>query len=132
MDANDFTYVLGKLSEEVQVRFGNRPPARGKEAARDLLADVHRTFESSYHRFANVWQQGGTNLVQFDVTYTLHDGSKVPMGTFTVLEREGGLITSMRVYIDESPLRSSKPSPLVGEGREGAKRRAKPLPRRSE
>lgn len=108
MDANDFDYVLGKFADQVQVRFGNRPPATGKVAARELLADVHRAFESSRHRFANVWQQGRTTLVQFDVTYTLHGGSTVPMGTFTVLEREDGRITSMRVYIDEAPLRAAR------------------------
>ena len=105
VDANDFAYVLGKFADLIEVRFGNRPPALGREAARELLADVHRAFESSHHRFGGVWQQGSTTLVQFDVTYTLHDGSTVPMGTFTVLEREAGLITSMRVYIDEGPLR---------------------------
>ena len=105
VDANDFAYVLGRFADSIEVRFGNRPPAVGREAARELLADVHRAFASSQHRFANVWPQGSTTLVQFDVTYTRHDGSRVPMGTFTVLEREAGLITSMRVYIDEGPLR---------------------------
>ena len=108
VDANDFAYVLGRFSDQVEVRFGNRPPATGKEAARELLADVHRAFESSRHRFANVWQQGGTTLVQFEVTYILHGGATVPMGTFTVLDREDGLITSMRVYIDEAPLRRAR------------------------
>jgi len=105
VDANDFAYVIDKLSEGVEVRFGNRPPASGRQAVRELLADVHRSFVSSEHRFARVWEQGGTTLVQFDVTYTLDDNSKVPMGTFTVLEREQDRITSMRVYIDETPLR---------------------------
>jgi ketosteroid isomerase-like protein len=105
VDANDFAYVLGKFSDEIEVRFGTRPPARGSEAVRELLADVHRSFASSRHQFSNVWQHGGTTLIQFEVIYTLHDGSEVPMGTFTVLQREDGLITGMRVYIDEAPLR---------------------------
>jgi ketosteroid isomerase-like protein len=107
VDANDFASVLGGFSDRIEVRFGNRPPAAGREAVSQLLADVHRSFESSRHRFTNVWQQGNTTLIQFDVTYTLHDGWTVPMGTFTVLEREAGLITSMRVYIDETPLRGA-------------------------
>jgi ketosteroid isomerase-like protein len=126
VDANDFIYVLGRFSNEIVVRFGNRPAATGREAVRELLADVHRHFESSRHLFANVWHQGTTTLIQFDVTYTLHDGSQVPMGTFTILDREDGLITSMRVYIDETPLRGL-PSPVAGggapKGRRGAERR---------
>jgi ketosteroid isomerase-like protein len=104
VDANDFAAVLGGFSDEIEVRFGNRSRARGRDAVARVLADVHRSFESSRHRFTNVWQQGATTLVEFDVVYTLRDGSTVPMETFTVLEREDGLITSMRVYIDESPL----------------------------
>jgi ketosteroid isomerase-like protein len=107
VDANDFAYVVGKFSDGIRVRFGNRPEATGKEAVRELLADVHRAFESSRHRFANVWQQGDTTLIAFDVTYTLFGGSTVPMETFTVLERMDGLITGMRVYIDEGPLRAT-------------------------
>ena len=107
VDANDFAYVLARFSEDVEVRFGNRPVAVGKQAVRELLAGVHRSFESSRHRFANVWQQGDTTLIQFEVTYTLRDGATVRMGTFTVLVREGGMITAMRVYIDEGPLRAT-------------------------
>jgi hypothetical protein len=34
----------------------------------------------------------------------MNDGSQVAMETLTALEREDDVITSMRVYIDESPL----------------------------
>jgi ketosteroid isomerase-like protein len=104
VDANDFGYVLGKFADDIEVRFGIRPPAAGKDAVREVLADVHRPFESSVHRFTNVWEQGTATLVEFDVTYTLNDGSQVTMETFSVLEREDGLIKSLRVYIDEGPL----------------------------
>jgi ketosteroid isomerase-like protein len=104
VDANDFGYVLGKFADDIEVRFGIRPPAKGKDAVREVLADVHKPFESSLHRFTNVWEQGTTTLVEFDVTYTLNDGSRVTMETFSVLEREDGLIKSLRVYIDEGPL----------------------------
>jgi ketosteroid isomerase-like protein len=115
VDANDFAAVLGGFSDEIEVRFGNRPRATGKEAVARLLADVHRSFASSRHRFADVLQLGGTTMVEFDVVYTLHDGSRVPMETFTVLEREDGLITSMRVYIDEAPLLAARPGPVRSE-----------------
>lgn len=104
VDANDFAYVLGKFADGIEVRFGIRPPAKGKDEVREVLADVHKPFESSLHRFTNVWEQGATTLVEFDVTYTLNDGSQVTMETFSVIEREDGLIESLRVYIDEGPL----------------------------
>ena len=41
----------------------------------------------------------------FDVTYSMNDGSEVRIETFTILERRDELIKSMKVYIDEGPLR---------------------------
>ena len=109
VDANEFASVLARFADDVEVRFGNRAPVTGRAAAAAVLADVHRAFESSRHLFTNVWEQGATTLVEFDVAYRLRDGSTVRMETFTVLERADGLITSMRVYIDEGPLRAARP-----------------------
>ena len=84
------------------------------------LANANLTSWSHHWQAANGITNGGPNITfrgfrsnrngniprfRNQNTYTLHDDSKVPMGTFTVLEREAGLITSMRVYIDEGPLR---------------------------
>ena len=61
VDANDFAYVLGRFADSIEVRFGNRPPAVGREAARELLADVHRAFASSQHRFRSIRTQLARN-----------------------------------------------------------------------
>jgi ketosteroid isomerase-like protein len=108
VDANDFAWVGEHLADDVEVRFGNRPPAVGKEQVAATLADVHAPFKHSHHRFVEVWQQGHRTLIAFDVTYAMNDGSEVRIETFTILDREDGLIRRMKVYIDEGPLRAGR------------------------
>lgn len=105
VDANDFVYLGEKFAADAEVRFGNRPPAIGKQAIAETLGDVHRPFTKSTHRFVEVWHQGHLTLIAFDVTYAMNDGSDVRIETFTILECQDELIKRMRVYIDEGPLR---------------------------
>jgi hypothetical protein len=105
VDANDFAWVGERFAADIEVRFGNRPAAVGKEEATATLADVHAPFHHSTHRFVEVWQQGHRTLIAFDVTYAMNDGSEVRIETFTILDRADGLIKRMKVYIDEGPLR---------------------------
>jgi ketosteroid isomerase-like protein len=114
VDANDFAWLDQQLADDVEVRFGNRPPARGKQEVGATLADVHAPFHHSTHRFVEVWQQGHRTLIAFDVTYAMKDGSEVRIETFTILDRFDGLIKRMKVYIDESPLRAAL-APAAGE-----------------
>jgi ketosteroid isomerase-like protein len=107
VDANDFASLGERFAEDIEVRFGNRPVAKGKQAVSATLADVHRPFRHSLHRFVDVWQQAHSTLIAFDVSYSMNDGSEVHLETFTILERRGELIKSMKVYIDEGPLRGS-------------------------
>lgn len=116
VDANDFAWVAEQLADDVEVRFGNRPPAMGKEQVGATLADVHAPFHHSTHRFVEVWQQGHRHLIAFDVAYAMKDGSEVRLETFTILDREDGLIKRMKVYIDEGPLRAA----LAGVPEEGS------------
>lgn len=107
VDANDFAYLGERFADDIEVRFGNRPMASGKQAVGATLADVHAPFERSLHRFVDIWQQGHATLIAFDVTYFMKDGSEVRLETFTILERRDELIKRMKVYIDEGPLRGS-------------------------
>lgn len=107
VDANDFAYLGEKFAEDAEVRFGNRPPALGRAAIAATLGDVHKPFQRSLHRFMDIWEQGHTTLIAFDVSYTMNDGSEVRIETFTILERQGEQIKRMRVYIDEGVLRGA-------------------------
>ncbi|MFT3864287.1 MAG: nuclear transport factor 2 family protein [Solirubrobacterales bacterium] len=108
VDANDFAWLGEQFGDDIEVRFGDRPPAVGKNDVAATLADVHAPFDHSTHRFVEVWQQGHRTLIAFDVTYAMKDGSEERLETFTILDRADGLIKRMKVYIDEGPLRAAR------------------------
>jgi ketosteroid isomerase-like protein len=105
VDASRGPDVLARFAPEIELQFGARPAVTGVEEARRTLMAVHENFVSVSHRFVNVWEQGDTTICEFVATYLLASGERVPLPTLTILRREGDRIASMRVYMDEGPLR---------------------------
>jgi ketosteroid isomerase-like protein len=105
VDANRGPDVLARFAPDVELQFGARPRVEGVENAQRTLAAVHENFISVSHRFVNVWEEGDTAIWEFVATYLLPSGEQVPLPTLTILRRRNGLIASMRVYMDEGPLR---------------------------
>jgi ketosteroid isomerase-like protein len=111
VDAGNGAAALERLATDVQLQFGARAVANGREAARSTFAAVHHGFVDVSHEFRNVWQAGDTAICEFVATYRLSDESLLPLPTLTVLRRRGEKIASMRVYMDEGPLRDRAPAP---------------------
>jgi ketosteroid isomerase-like protein len=105
VDAGEGPAALAQLAPDVQLQFGSRPAVIGREAAASTLAAVHQNFHRVSHEFRNVWQCQDTVICEFVATYSLHDGTRLPLATLTVLRRSDAQIASMRVYLDEGPLR---------------------------
>jgi ketosteroid isomerase-like protein len=106
VDAGNVPGVLQRLAPDVELQFGAREVATGRDAAARTLAEVHERFLTVSHEFRNVWEAGNTSICEFIATYRLHDESLLPMPTLAVLQRSGNQIASMRVYLDEGPLRA--------------------------
>jgi ketosteroid isomerase-like protein len=104
VDANDGTRALAQMAPEISLQFGARPAVAGRDAAAATLRAVHAHFERVSHTFRNIWETRSGVICEFVAVYLLHDGSRLPLPTLTVLERADGQITSMRVYIDEGAL----------------------------
>ena len=104
VDANDGPGALARMTPDVRLRFASRAPAEGRDAAAATLGDFHRGFERVSHRIHHVWSDASTFICEFTATYTLHDGSQLPLPSMTVLERDGDAIAEMRVYLDETLL----------------------------
>jgi hypothetical protein len=105
VDANRGPAVLARFAPDVELQFGARPVVTGVEDAQRTLGSVHENFVSVSHRFVNVWELGDTTICEFEATYLLPNGEHLPLPTLTILRGSNGLIESMRVYIDEGPLR---------------------------
>lgn len=106
VDAGNVAANVALWAPDFELRFGARAPARGHEEAKRTLAAVHEPFDAVSHRFVNVWERDDTTVCEFEATYALKRGGEITLPTLTVLERRDGKIASMRVYMDEGPLRS--------------------------
>ena len=105
VDANDFATCFDQWHEEIELQFGSRPPAKGREATRTTLAAAHAPWVSVSHSIRNLWETPDEmTLIEFDATYDLKAGGTKTIPTFTVLHRRDAKIDVLRVYIDESSL----------------------------
>jgi ketosteroid isomerase-like protein len=104
VDSGDGAGALAAMAEDVHVRVGSRPPATGRDEAAATLRAFHANFARVSHEILAVWEDGDTTICEFTASYTLHDGSLLALPSLTVLRREEGQITHMRVYIDDGPI----------------------------
>jgi ketosteroid isomerase-like protein len=90
---------LADFADDAEIRFGAGPVVRGKADVRAALAAGHARHDMR-HELLEVWESGTTTIAEFSVTYTYPDGRVETVPALTVLERPGGLVASMRVYVD--------------------------------
>jgi ketosteroid isomerase-like protein len=99
-------YLDEYYADDARLRFASGPVVQGKPAIREALGHGHAAHDMA-HTFRNVWQQGDTTVIEFDVRYTFRDGNVLDTQSLAILERgEDGLIHDMRVYIDHGPVRA--------------------------
>ena len=104
VDAGDGAAALAQMAPDVEVQFGLRELARGRDAVAQTLAAVHAPLAGVRHEFRNVWTQDEVTICEFRAHYTLRRGGGLTLPSLTVLERGPHGIVALRVYIDESPL----------------------------
>lgn len=107
VDANDGAGALARLAPDVRLRVASRPGVKGRDAAAETLRSFHHGFASVSHEIHNVWQAGDTTICEFTATYLMHDGSRRPLPSLTVIRRDGEAIIEMRIYLDEGSLTES-------------------------
>ena len=106
LDAKDVDAYVAAMSDDVEVVFNNGDTAmRGRQVVRDGLAQFWRSFDTLAHEELNIY---GTdrNLVHEALNhYTTVDGRRVTVRAVAWIDRDDdGLITSLRVYNDQTPL----------------------------
>jgi ketosteroid isomerase-like protein len=98
-------YLAEHYADDAELRFASGPLVRGRPAIRAALARGHAA-HAMRHEFRNVWQAGETTIVEFDVRYTFRDGRTLDTHSLAILERAGGRVRSLRVYLDHGPVRA--------------------------
>ncbi len=109
LDQKDVNQYCSFMVPEVTITFNNgdqgKPDLVGIDAARAGLAAFWQSFESIQHE--ELCLSGTANTIIHEALnhYKTLDGRDVTLRAVAVIERNGdGLITSLRVYSDQSPL----------------------------
>jgi hypothetical protein len=97
------------LSENVKFRMGNGPEVLGRDTVVAGSREVTKMFAGLQHDYVAVNEVDGRTFVDCWVTYTMFDDSIYILPFMTVFEREGDLISSVKIYGDMSPLQHGWP-----------------------
>jgi ketosteroid isomerase-like protein len=116
VDANDFAGCAQRFADDIEVQFGSRPVAHGKQAAGQTLAAAHEPWTSVSHHIRDLWEVDGATLIAFAATYDLKAGGTRTIPTFTVLRRRAERISQLHVYIDEASLLVDSGQRRAGNG----------------
>jgi hypothetical protein len=95
---------IARHSDDVVVRFGNNPPARGKEEVAGNIGYFWTLIGGLKHNLVNNFEVDGTTIVEWNVDYLRKDGATVTVPCTSILHRSGNLVDALRVYIDLAPV----------------------------
>jgi hypothetical protein len=95
---------VARHSDDVVVRFGNNPPAHGKDEVAQSIGQFWSMIGGLKHNFVNTWEVDGTTILETKVDYTRKDGAQVTVPCTSFLHRDGDLVDELRVYIDLEPV----------------------------
>lgn len=106
VDTLDADAIAAYFTDDGKFRFSNQPPAVGKQAVRDSLAQFFDTIEAMHHEKAGLWlgDDGNSAVWETDVTYTRKDGTQVTLPCASILRSRADKIYDFRMNMDISPV----------------------------
>jgi ketosteroid isomerase-like protein len=104
IDAMQLDEFVAGLTPDVEVVVGNNPPMKGRPAVKDGIGHFFSTIQGLRHNNVNVVEGQGLTFLEAKVDYLRKDGRQVTVPVVTVLERQGELVKSLRIYFDVAPV----------------------------
>jgi hypothetical protein len=104
IDAMDTNTFITFLADDSQFKFGNAPPAVGKEAVYQAVDGFFKSIKGIRHTILKTWDRPDAVACQGEVTYTRLDDSEITLPFVNVFGMKGNLIKDYLVYIDVAPL----------------------------
>ncbi|MEP6884851.1 MAG: nuclear transport factor 2 family protein [Gammaproteobacteria bacterium] len=104
IDARDSAGFVALLTPDAHFRFGNGPTVIGCEAIGAAVSGFFSAIASCRHRLIRSWSTPTGVACEGEVTYGRLDGSTITVPFANVLDLQGDLVCSYRIYIDNSPL----------------------------
>lgn len=105
-EAMDVQRFAARFTEDTLYQFGNEPVVRGRQGIIEApsIAAFNRTVRSIRHDVKKTWELGDTLIVEMEVTYVRLDGKSFTLPACDVIDFEGDLIKSMKIFMDISPM----------------------------
>jgi SnoaL-like domain len=100
IDAMRLNEFAAGLAPDVEVVVGNNPAMNGRQAAKDGIGHFFSTIDGIKHHL----ESDGLTFLEANVEYRRKDGKTVTIPAVTVLERDGDLVKSLRIYFDVAPV----------------------------
>jgi ketosteroid isomerase-like protein len=107
VDRRDGDEVLGFLTDDVVLVFGNNEPIEGKERFGEAQRNFAFLIKGLRHEIHDVWravEDPDVLVAAMTVHYTRLDGSGVSLPCCNVFRMSGELIVDYRVYMDMNPV----------------------------
>lgn len=105
LDAADAKAFAALLDESCASSFGNIGPVYGREAVQAGVEELFTVVARQSHEVLHEWIAGRDHIVEVKVTYTRRDGKVVSLPAVVIMTiNDRALLSSYRVYIDQSPL----------------------------
>jgi ketosteroid isomerase-like protein len=104
IDEMDAVRFAEYLTEDGVFKFGNFPPAEGREAIIGAVDNFFKSIKALKHKYLNMWVHPDTVIYRGEVTYTRHDGSQITLPYLNVFGMDGEKIKDYQIYIDINPL----------------------------
>jgi limonene-1,2-epoxide hydrolase len=104
VDAMRLDEFVAGLAPDVEVTVGNNPTMKGRQAVKEGIGHFFSTINGLEHHFVNVVEGQGLTFLEAKVDYRRKDDRQVTVPVVTVLERNGELVKSLRIYFDVAPV----------------------------
>lgn len=107
VDAMRLDSFVNRHTEDAVFVFGNNPPVVGKPAIAEAMTALWSVVDGMRHERRNLWfvDDCDTAIIESHVHYTTKSGKEVVVPSVSVVDRGShGLVTSLRVHLDLSPL----------------------------
>jgi ketosteroid isomerase-like protein len=104
IDAMRLDDFVARLAPDVEVVVGNNPAMKGRQAAKDGIGYFFSMIDGIKHHVVNVAESRDLTFLEANVEYLRKDGKTVTIPAVTVLERNGELVKSLRIYFDVAPV----------------------------
>ena len=105
IDERDIESYKDYLSDDCTMQINNDPPVSGKDQIITHLASLWTLYKEDTHDLLNIYVTDSSFSSEIINHFVLEDGKEIPINAVACTDRnEEGLLTSVRLYADFSPL----------------------------